>query len=94
VPDAIVGHAAGAAASQAFGDEQTRVWLRASYEWMRRRRGRLVTGAFAALSIGGAAARAALTLLPGSGARDRRGYWRAWAALHRSALRSSRSSSR
>lgn len=54
VPGAVVDHADGAAATQAFGDSgRTERWQEATYEWMRRRRGPARTRAFAAIQIAG-----------------------------------------
>jgi N-acetylglucosaminyl-diphospho-decaprenol L-rhamnosyltransferase len=78
-PAARVRHHASAATKQAWGDERTARWQRATYEWMLRRRGVARTRAAAALNVGGALARAAL--LP----RARRANLR-WARLHRMGL--------
>jgi N-acetylglucosaminyl-diphospho-decaprenol L-rhamnosyltransferase len=79
-PAARVRHAASAATVQAWGDERTARWQRATYAWMLRRRGRARTKATAALNVGGALARAAL--FPSA----RRGNL-GWARLHRMGLR-------
>jgi GT2 family glycosyltransferase len=78
-PSARVQHHASAATKQAWGDERTARWQRATYEWMLRRRGVARTRAAAALNVGGALARAAL--FP----RARRANL-GWAKLHRMGL--------
>jgi N-acetylglucosaminyl-diphospho-decaprenol L-rhamnosyltransferase len=78
-PAARVRHHASAATKQAWGDERTARWQRATYAWMLRRRGVARTRSAAALNVGGALARAAL--LP----RARRANLR-WARLHRMGL--------
>jgi GT2 family glycosyltransferase len=78
-PAARVRHAASAATAQAWGDERTARWQRATYAWMLRRRGVARTRATAALNVGGALGRAAL--FPGA-RRANLG----WARLHRVGL--------
>ena len=70
-PAARVRHASGAAARQAFGEEPYERWMAATYDWMERRRGRTRRRATAAINLGGSLLR-----------RDR-----AWARVHRRALR-------
>jgi N-acetylglucosaminyl-diphospho-decaprenol L-rhamnosyltransferase len=78
-PSARVRHHASAATSQAWGDERTARWQRATYEWMLRRRGVVRTRTAAALNVGGALARAAM--FP----RARQANL-GWAKLHRMGL--------
>ena len=78
-PSARVRHVASAATTQAWGDERTVRWQRATYAWMLRRRGPLRTRTAAALNVGGALARAAL--FP----KARRANL-GWARLHRMGL--------
>jgi len=78
-PSARVRHHASASTRQAWGDDRTARWQRATYEWMLRRRGVTRTRAAAALNVGGALARAAL--FP----RARRANL-GWARLHRMGL--------
>jgi GT2 family glycosyltransferase len=75
-PSARVHHDAWAATTQAWGDERTARWQRATYAWMLRRRGVARTRTAAALNVGGALGRAAL--FP----RARRANL-GWALLHR-----------
>jgi N-acetylglucosaminyl-diphospho-decaprenol L-rhamnosyltransferase len=85
-PSARVRHAGSAATREAFGDERTERTQRATYAWLARRRGLIVTRLTAALNVGGALARAALT-------RDqsRRATLMGWARLHsRTGLRTAR----
>lgn len=65
-PSAVVAHHESAATSTAFGDARTERTQQATYDWLRRRRGRPVATTVAALNVLGAAAR-----------RDRR-----WAGIH------------
>ena len=89
---AVVDHADGAAATQAFGDSGRTVrWQQATYEWMERRRGRKRTRAFAALQIAGQLARLlwlepAARIAPRRWSR-RRDAARWWVQLHRAGLR-------
>ena len=80
VPDAIVEHAEGAAARQAFGDEgRTERWQRATYAWMRERMGPARTRLVALIQIAGQ-----LPRLLGK----RRAAARWWIGLHRTGLQS------
>ena len=72
-------HDASAATTQAWGDERTARWQRATYAWMLRRRGVARTRTAAALNVGGALGRAAL--FP----RARRANL-GWVRLHRMGL--------
>ena len=84
-PDARVRHA-GSAATGSFGAARTERWQRATYAWLLRRRGIVVTRAVAALNVFGALLRAALT----PNQARRRSYLR-WARLHaRTGLRTGR----
>ncbi|HEX2087616.1 MAG TPA: glycosyltransferase family 2 protein [Solirubrobacteraceae bacterium] len=76
-PSARVRHTGSAATGAAFGDERTERWQLATYAWLLRRRGVVVTRLTALLNVLGAAARAALT-------RDqsRRRIHARWARLH------------
>jgi len=78
-PSARVHHDASAATTQAWGDERTARWQRATYAWMLRRRGVARTRAAAGLNVAGALGRAAL--FP-SARRTNLG----WARLHRVGL--------
>ena len=78
-PTARVHHHASAATKQAWGDERTARWQRATYAWMLRRRGVVRTRAVAVLNVTGALARAALFR------RSRRANL-GWAKLHRMGL--------
>ena len=73
VPSARVLHHASAATTQAWGDERTLRWLRATYSWMLRRRGLVRTRLTALINVLGAYARA------------RSPYFRMWGGLHRRA---------
>jgi GT2 family glycosyltransferase len=74
-PGAVVRHAGAAATSQAaWGAERDERWVRSTYAWMLRRRGPLVTRAYAAMNLAGAAVRG-----------DPR-----WTRLHLANLRASR----
>jgi GT2 family glycosyltransferase len=77
-PAARVRHASGAAARQAFGEQPYERWMAATYDWIERRRGRGRRIATAVLNLAGALAR-----------RDR-----AWAGVHRRALRGGRDARR
>jgi N-acetylglucosaminyl-diphospho-decaprenol L-rhamnosyltransferase len=89
-PSARVVHAGSAATGSAFGDARTERWQRATYAWLLRRRGLLVTRTIAALNVLGALARAALTRN-----RWRRRMYLGWARLHaRTGLRTGRHSLR
>jgi GT2 family glycosyltransferase len=90
VPSARVLHESGAATAQAWGEERTARWQRASYEWMLLRRGTARTRVTALINVLGAAVRyAALTPLarvaPARWAARRR-TWRWWATLHAGGL--------
>jgi GT2 family glycosyltransferase len=87
VPEAHVLHEHGAAAVQAFGDQATRRWMDATYEWMLRRRGPARTRAYAAIHYAAAGSRAAM-LRPcrNRRLRERRFIYKQWAQLHRAAL--------
>lgn len=76
-PRARVRHAGSAATAAAFGDERTERWQRATYAWLLRRRGAATMRTVAALNVGGALGRAAVT-------RDqsRRRAYLGWARLH------------
>jgi N-acetylglucosaminyl-diphospho-decaprenol L-rhamnosyltransferase len=82
-PAARVRHHAAAATAQAWGEERTARWQKATYAWMLRRRGPARTKAAAALNVGGALARAAL--FP----RTRRANLE-WARLHRAGFDATR----
>ena len=85
-PRARVRHAGSAATGAAFGDERTDRWMRATYAWIERRRGRLEARAVAVLNVVGALARAVF-----SGHRQRRSGFLRWARLHaRAGLRTGR----
>ncbi len=56
-PAARVRHAGSAATAQAFGDARTERWMRATYDWMERRRGRALTRAVALVNVLGALGR-------------------------------------
>ncbi len=80
-PRARVRHHESAAIAQSWGpDERTARWLRATYDWLERRRGAPVARAVAAINVLGAAARG---LAPGERGRAAR----RWARLHASAGR-------
>ena len=90
-PEAKVAHAVGAATERAFAEDRARRQTAAAYAWMARRRGALVTRAFAAVNWLGAAARAA-ALAPLARARPARwrhryARWRGYTRLHRLGLR-------
>jgi N-acetylglucosaminyl-diphospho-decaprenol L-rhamnosyltransferase len=89
-PDAVVLHESSAATTQAWGGDMTARWQRATYAWMHRRLGPRRTRAFAAVALGGAAARwltlaAAARFAPGRYA-ERRNTSYGWVALHREGL--------
>jgi len=91
VPQAVVHHDESAATAAAWGDERVERWNAATYEWLRRRRGRLRARATAALNVAGAAARAAW-MAPLARVRPypwahRRAAAARWAQLHRAGLR-------
>lgn len=90
-PAARVRHRVSAATSQAFGAERRARYMRATYAWMLRRRGRLVTRTFAAVNVAGATLR---WLLGAFGARlsggrlgRSRDRWRSYVPLHLIGLR-------
>jgi GT2 family glycosyltransferase len=90
-PAAVVRHAAGAAATQAWGEARTEQWVWSSYAWLLRRRGPVVMRTTALLNLAGAAARAALLTPrarrdPGRFAGRRAGLLE-WTRLHRIGLR-------
>ena len=92
-PGAVVRHAESAATEQAFGDRRIARWMDATYGWMVRRRGLLVTRAVAAVNCAGAAARLVLLtplarLRPSRFDRARRSA-RFWLRAHRTGLRRS-----
>lgn len=90
VPGARVEHRSGAATTRAWGDERTARWVRSSYAWTFRRRGRLRTRAIAVISIGGALVRyvglSPLAVIAPDPWRARRAVWRTWARLHLAGL--------
>jgi GT2 family glycosyltransferase len=87
-PTALVGHAESAAARQAWGDARAARSMRASYEWLARRRGSAYARGVAAINLAGTgtrrAAHAAAAKATGSARhaaeRDR---WRWHMRLHR-----------
>lgn len=90
-PSAEVRHAQSAAIDQAFGDEKPLRWMEATYRWMARRRGPMVTWAAAAIGWAGMSSRwlagAALTRLGsmrGAGIQSRARFWM---RMHRTGLR-------
>jgi GT2 family glycosyltransferase len=95
VPDARVEHRSAAATSRAWGDERTARWVRSTYAWTLRRRGRLRTRAIATISIGGALVRylalSPLAVVAPEPWRARRAVWGAWARLHLAGLASAAS---
>ena len=90
-PRAAVLHELSQAAIQAFGDERTERWMRATYAWMVRRRGPLRTRATAAVNVAGAGARwvtfALLSRIAGPRWNGPRDANRAWARMHSIGLR-------
>jgi GT2 family glycosyltransferase len=82
-PTARVRHVVSAATAKAWGDDRARRSMAASYAWMERRRGVPRTRATAAVNVGAAAVRAAVTRNP---AERRRQLWHL--RLHRLGLRS------
>ncbi len=97
-PSAVVRHFGAAATAQAFGDARRERWMRSTYAWMRRRRGPAVTGAYGALNVAGALARAAL-LAPaaavlGGARRAPCAEMVEWARLHVLAWRAAREEDR
>jgi N-acetylglucosaminyl-diphospho-decaprenol L-rhamnosyltransferase len=59
-PAALVHHAESAATAKAWGDSRSDRWHLATYAWLLRRRGLLITRLVAAMNVGGALLRAAL----------------------------------
>jgi GT2 family glycosyltransferase len=90
-PGARVAHEVSAAARKAFADERHARHIAAAYDWMTRRRGRLVSRTYAVLNLAGAAARWALLAIPARIAPQRfaprRARERRYMALHRLGLR-------
>jgi GT2 family glycosyltransferase len=77
-PDITVVHGGNAAGSQAWGQERTRRWLEATYDWSRREQGPRRTRAYAALNLAGSgvkAAGSAVAALAGGPRRAERRYW-------------------
>ena len=95
VPDAEVFHVGSAATKHAFGEDLMPRYLAASYAWMLKRRGALVTRSVALVNVAGAGLRAlAFGTLAALGLprfRAPRDSARGWARAHRAGL-SSRSS--
>lgn len=90
-PEARVAHVGSVSTRKAFGDGVEARFVAASYAWMARRRGLVVTWAVAAVNVAGAASRAALlapaaSLMPRRYAPSRDRY-RRWARIHRTGLR-------
>lgn len=83
-PSARVRHELSAAAEQAFGDERAERHMAAADDWMRRRRGRAASAAYAAINVAGSAARLATVRLL---ARRRPERWGERAALEARYLR-------
>lgn len=92
VPAAVVDHEHGAAAGQAFGDDErvSERWQRSTYGWMARRRGAWRARATALMSIAGALGRAAaltpLAVVRPHPWRARRDGLLRWARVHRAGL--------
>jgi GT2 family glycosyltransferase len=89
-PRAVVDHHEAAATAQAWGEERTERWQRATYAWMLRRRGLARTRAAAAMNVAGAAARWA-ALAPAARAQParfahKRAAQRRWMRAHASGL--------
>lgn len=86
-PAAVVRHHESAATSAAWGEERTERWLRSTYAWMLRRRGRTRTRTVALVNVSGAAARALifkpLAMLSPARWGSLPGYFAHWARLHR-----------
>jgi N-acetylglucosaminyl-diphospho-decaprenol L-rhamnosyltransferase len=59
-PTAVLRHHKSAATAQAWGRARRERWIKANYDWMRRRRGRVRTSAYAVNTVIGAVARLAL----------------------------------
>ena len=93
-PRARVKHVGGAAAEQAFGDEVVTRWMAASYGWMARRRGMMLTWAIAGINVLGAAVllglSAVLSKVWPRRYLHRRAEHRRWLQAHRTGLRSRR----
>lgn len=83
VPEARVLHESEASTSAAFGEEIEARWQRATYEWMLRRRGVLMTRAVSLVNVLGALAR---SVMPWR-SRWHRARSRAWARSHAIGLR-------
>lgn len=83
-PAAVAMHAESAAATQAWGDDRSDRWHRATYAWLLRRRGAAVARAVAGINVAGAAARAIL-LTPAALLNRRR-----WGPPRRAALHTAR----
>ncbi|HMC07040.1 MAG TPA: glycosyltransferase family 2 protein [Solirubrobacterales bacterium] len=90
-PVAVVRHAVGAAAAQAFADDRDAKHVAAAYAWIARRQGVAAARGYAALNVGGAIGRwLALAILSPLGPerlRPRRERLRRDASLHRAGLR-------
>jgi N-acetylglucosaminyl-diphospho-decaprenol L-rhamnosyltransferase len=80
-PSAMVRHRGEAATGQLWDGQITERWMDSTYRWMRSRRGRLLSGAVAALNVAGALARWAL-LVPLPHRREARAALTRWARLH------------
>jgi N-acetylglucosaminyl-diphospho-decaprenol L-rhamnosyltransferase len=89
-PGAVVDHHEAASTSQAWGEERTERWQRATYAWMLRRRGLARTRAAAAMNIAGAAARwaalAPIARLRPARYGHKRAAQRRWLRAHASGL--------
>jgi N-acetylglucosaminyl-diphospho-decaprenol L-rhamnosyltransferase len=93
-PRATVDHAVSAAAVQAFGGDREARYMRATYEWMERRRGFAFAAAFAAVNVGGLGLRMLLSGAAGalgrSRSRERARLWRHHVRMHAHGFRNRR----
>ena len=90
VPEARVVHASAAATTQAWGEARIDRAQAATYAWMLRRRGAVITRTVAAINTGGAGARwvvcaAAAKVRPGVYG-PRRDWWWRWMQRHKAGL--------
>jgi GT2 family glycosyltransferase len=78
-PAIEVVHGGNAAGAQAWGDDRTRRWLDATYDWYRRERGPARTRGYAALNLVGASAHSAGQAVASLMGGPRRAERRRWA---------------
>ena len=85
-PSAVVRHEESASTGRVFGGDLTRRWMTATYAWMARERGAVITWSVAVVNVLGAGLRfatyAALAKFAGRRFVGRRQLFRAWTIAH------------